>query len=97
MWELGTERMGLEAVIRLNEKSIRVSLRMEGSSQALVAAALQTYTLHPVQSIDGMVPEDVDIYISLSFEIIYFCRVILILDTILGHLRYVHHSCARVS
>lgn len=45
MWELGTERMGLEAVIPLNEKSIRVSLRTEGSSQALVAVALQTYTL----------------------------------------------------
>lgn len=60
MWELGTERMGLEAVIRLNEKSIRVSLRMEGSSQALVASALQTYTLRPVQSIDGVVPEDMD-------------------------------------
>lgn len=97
MWELGTERMGLEAVIRLNEKSIRVSLRMEGSSQALVASALQTYTLRPVQSIDGVVPEDMDIYFSLAFEIIYFRCVILRLDTILGHLRYFHQSCAGVS
>lgn len=97
MWELGTERMGLGAVIRLNEKSIRVSLRMEGSSQAPIPAALQTYTFHPVQSIDGMVPDDADIYFSLAFGIIYFCRVILRLDTILGHLRYVHHSCAQVS